>query len=324
MLRFGVLGAARIAPAALLEPAQNLPGVEVVAIASRDPQRARPLADRYGVPRVCTYGELYADPEVDAIYVALPASAHADAALHALDAGKHVLVEKPFASNAGQAKRVVAAAQAAGRVCAEAFHWRYHPLAARIQEAVRELGALEEVDAGFTVEIPTEDEVRHAYALSGGALMDLGCYALQWVRFVHPAGEPRVVRARMREGAPRVDVETEVELAYPDGTAAKVLTSMSAGTERRAWLRVVGERGTLEVDNPLAPHTGHELRLELDGALRRETVDDDETTYQHQLRAFLDAVESGTPLPTGGDDAIATLELIDAAYKAAGLPLRGV
>lgn len=321
MIRVGVLGAAQIAPAALYEPARETPGVEVLAVASRDPARARAQAATYGVPRVCDYETLLALSEIDAVYVPLPISLHHDWTLRALAAGKHVLCEKPFASNAAEARRMVAAADAAGRVCAEAFHWRYHPLAARIREVLAELGPVQEVEAGFTAEIDPSDAVRHSYRLSGGALMDLGCYAVQWARFVH-GREPRVVSARMQEDEPRVDVAADVQLAFPDGARGRLRVDMRAGVPRRAWLRVRCAAGELEVDNPLAPHTGHELRWIREGVTTREEVPG-RTTFHHQLEAFVAAITNREPLPTGGDDAIATLDVLDAAYRAAGLPLRG-
>ncbi|MDP6243823.1 MAG: Gfo/Idh/MocA family oxidoreductase, partial [Myxococcota bacterium] len=129
-LRIGTLGAARITPPALVRPARELAGAEVVAVAARDPERARAFAAKHGIPRVhASYDALLADPEIEAIYNPLPNGLHCEWTLRALDAGKHVLCEKPLASNEQEATRMADAADRTGLVVAEAFHWRYHPLA---------------------------------------------------------------------------------------------------------------------------------------------------------------------------------------------------
>src|ERR1700690_3407252 len=127
--RFGILGAARIAPDALIKAAQNVPAVEVVAIAARDPKRAREFATANGIPRVvATYDDLVNDPGLDVIYNPLPNSLHCEWSIAALRAGKHVLCEKPLASNAAEAERMTKAAAESGKILGEAFHYRYHPL----------------------------------------------------------------------------------------------------------------------------------------------------------------------------------------------------
>jgi predicted dehydrogenase len=137
LVRIGVLGSARIAPAALMKPSRAVDGVEVGAVAARDRRRAEAFAARYGVPTVHdSYDDLLGDPSLDAVYVPLPNGLHARWTLAALKAGKHVLCEKPFTSNAAQAREVAAAADGTGLVVMEAFHYRYHPLARRMAEVV--------------------------------------------------------------------------------------------------------------------------------------------------------------------------------------------
>src|SRR5215207_627011 len=149
-IRMGVLGAAAIVPVALMGPARSIPEVQVTAIAARDPQRARSFARRYKIPRVHqTYEDLLQDPEIDAIYNPLPNGLHAEWTIKALEAGKHVLCEKPFTSNATEARAVAAVAERTGLVVMEAFHYRYHPLMIRAVEVARsgELGELRFVEA---------------------------------------------------------------------------------------------------------------------------------------------------------------------------------
>ncbi len=331
-LRLGVLGAAKISKKAIFNPVADLINVEVVAIASRDVARAHAQADEHGVAQVvANYEAVLDDDAVEAVYNPLPISLHHEWTIAALQAGKHVLCEKPLASNASEAQEIVDAAASAERHMVEAFHWRYHPLAARIRSLLDEgaIGEIRHIDARFDVPIPATDDVRQSWELSGGALMDLGCYPVQWARFV--AGtEPTVTAATMTEGRPRVDVRTEVGLSFPasgdgDAISARLFTSMEDGVERVASLTVEGTEGVMQVDNPLAPHVANRLRVTPNG--QASTVDEQvagRSTYHHQLVAFHDLVRYGAPVPTGGDDSVATMKVIDAAYTAAGLTPRGV
>ena len=322
-LTIGVLGAAKISGPALLQPALDTAGVRVTAIAARDRDRAAAQAAEFEIDEVLgSYAEVVAS-DVDAIYNPLPISLHHDWTLEALAAGKHVLCEKPLAANAAEAAAMVRAADEAGLVLVEAFHWRYHPLAARIAERVGDLGRLHHIDAAFTVEISPDDDVRQSWELAGGALMDLGCYPVQWIRFVG-SGEPSVVAATMVEGRDRVDITTDVDLLFDDGVTAHLHTAMHPGCGQGAHLEVTGDRGVLRVDNPIAPHAGHRLSFRpADGGSEETETVAGRTTYHHQIEAFRDAVVDGVPAPTGGSDAVHTMEVIDAAYRAAGLPVRG-
>lgn len=327
-LAVGVLGAAKISGPALLQPALDIDGVSVTTIAARNRDRALVQAREFQIPTVVDSYEAVLASDVDAIYNPLPISLHREWTLAALAAGKHVLCEKPFASNTAEAEEMVAAADAAGLQLVEAFHWRFHPLADRIAERLVDVGRIEHIEAAFTVEISPDDDVRQSYELSGGALMDLGCYPAQWIRFVGD-GEPTVTSATMTQGRPDVDITTDVDLEFADGATAHLHTAMHPGCGLTAYLEVQGDRGVLRVENPIAPHRGHQLTLRPvgsaagSGAEELETVAG-RTTYHHQLEAFRNAVVNGASVPTGGSDAINTMALIDAAYTAAGLPIRGL
>lgn len=321
-IRFGVLGAARISGKALYQPVRDTAGVSLEAIAARGRGRAEDHAAQWGISRVLdSYEALLDDPDIDAIYNPLPVSLHHTWTIAALEAGKHVLSEKPFAANAELAEDMAEAAARTQRVCMEAFHWRYHPMASRIREILDagSLGEIQSVNAVFDVYISPEDDVRQSFELCGGALMDLGCYPVQWARFVMPGQEPQVVSAHMKQGRPNVDIDTVIVAEYPNGVPARLSTKMSEGTEFRAELEVVGTDATLIVVNPLAPHDGNRLTVESLG------IDEEvpgRTTYHHQMEWFVDVVNNGTGMPTGGTDAIANMRFIDAAYIAAGLPIR--
>ncbi|HTD50007.1 MAG TPA: Gfo/Idh/MocA family oxidoreductase, partial [Acidimicrobiia bacterium] len=136
-LRIGILGAARIAPSAVIKPARNVDEAAIHAVAARDRTRAQSFASKHGIPKVHdTYAALVADPDLDAIYNPLPNGLHAEWTIAALEAGKHVLCEKPFTANAKEAEDVAAVASRTGLVLMEAFHYRYHPLAQRVLDIV--------------------------------------------------------------------------------------------------------------------------------------------------------------------------------------------
>jgi predicted dehydrogenase len=323
-LRIGILGAARIAPMALIRPARSVPEVQVAAVAARDPARAHAFAGKHAIPRVCaSYQALVDAPDLDAIYNPLPNSLHCEWTLRALRAGKHVLCEKPIASNAGEAERMADAAQETGRVLVEAFHWRYHPLAARMREVVRSgvLGELRRVEASMCIPLPLPGDIRYRFDLAGGATMDTGCYAINLVRFLAEA-EPSVVTAEVRRSSPDVDRWMRAELRFGDGRSGRVECSLFSAKLLAVRARVIGSRGELDVLNPVAPHLFHRLRVRAGGETRSESVPGD-ATYTHQLRAFAAHVGGGPRMSTDAQDAIANMRVIDAVYDRAGMRRRG-
>jgi len=325
-MRIGVLGAARIAPAALMKPARAVEGVEVAAVAARDRGRAQAFAARHGVPAVHdSYASLLADPSLDAVYIPLPNGLHAQWTLAALKAGKHVLVEKPFAANAAQAAEVAAAAEGTGLVVMEAFHYRYHPLARRMAELVGggELGRIERVETAMCFPLPRFSDIRYDFGLAGGALMDAGCYAVHALRLLAP-GTPEVTEARAltTRRDRRVDRAMTAQFSFAGGATGEVRASMWSSRDLvRIRARVVGERGTLTVTNFVAPQYWSRFTVTTEDGRRRERFDG-EATYVHQLRAFAAAVNGEPTNLTPPSDSVATMSLIDDIYKAAGLPLR--
>ncbi|MDG4825862.1 Gfo/Idh/MocA family oxidoreductase [Asanoa sp. WMMD1127] len=324
-MRIGVLGAARIAPAALVRAAAVVGGVEVAAIAARDRGRAEAFARRHGIATVHdSYAALVDDPSLDAVYVPLPNGLHARWTLAAVAAGKHVLCEKPFTSNAAQAVSVRDAAAGTGLVVMEAFHYRYHPLARRMAGVVREgdLGAIERVETSMCFPLPRFGDIRYQWDLAGGALMDAGCYAVHCLRMLSP-GEPSVTwaRARTLRRDRRIDRAMTAEFVLPGGGTGRIQASMWSSTLLRIRARVVGTRGTMSVFNYATPQLPSRFSLTVDGRRRRERFGG-EPTYVHQLRAFRDAVGGRPTNLTPPDDSVRTMTLIDAIYSAAGLPPR--
>ena len=328
MIRLGLIAASRIAKPAVVDPAADVDGVELTAIAARDRERAESTAAAWGIPTVFdSYESLIESPGVDAVYIGTPASLHRQPAIAAIAAGKHVLCEKPFAANADDARLIADAARASpGVVVMEAFHWRYHPYAQQIRAVLDSgvLGALQHVDAVF--DIPDgdigRDDIRWSLPLGGGATMDLGCYSIQWARFA-AGSDPEVVSAEAVCPVDGVDGSLVAELRWPSGVTGRVGSSMIAtGNDVDAHLRVVGERGEMLATNPLAPQNGGALLTVQTDAGKVTHEVDRSATYFHQLVAFRDAIVDGVPFPTTADDGVRNMEIIDACYRAAGLDPR--
>ena len=328
MIRIGILGAARIAPRGIVTPANALLGAEVVAIAARDLARAQDFAAQHSIPMALgSYAELIARDDIDLVYVPLPPSAHLEWCTAALESGKHVLVEKPFANNAQDAAQMVAAARAAERHLIEGFHYRFHPLFERALTALRkgEIGRIRHIEAVFNASLPdTPGEMRYIEALGGGALMDLGCYCLHWIRNV-AGDEPSVVSASARCATPGVDIEIEAQLAFTSGPTATLKCSMQPDDgilSRR--LRVHGDLGVLELDNPVSPHAGATLSIESPTGPMPQIVSGGDTTFHYQLKHVIEVIKGRVQPLTGGDDALGNMRAIDSIYRAAGLAPRGL
>ena len=322
MIRFGILGAARIAPIALLEPAALLPGVEIAEVAASSVDKAQAFADEHNIATVSeNYAALVESPQLDAIYNALPPNLHERWSIAALEAGKHVLCEKPFAMNAAEARRMVTAANASERLLIEAFHYRFHPYFQRVLDMLANdvIGDIRHVEAQFDVRIPyRSSEFRHDPMLGGGALMDLGCYPVHWVRTLI-GSEPRVVQAECVRSEAGVDVATRARLRFPGGATADIATAMHEIAARRHYAHVVieGDKGRLILENPVAPHNGNKIVTDVDGASRSESIEG-ESTYYYQLEHCVAAIDGSVSLLTGGEDAINNMQLIDDIYAAAG------
>ncbi|MFJ9822341.1 Gfo/Idh/MocA family protein [Streptomyces sp. NPDC101151] len=335
-LRVGLLGAAAIAPSALIKPARQTPRVTVTAVAARERARAEGFARKHGVPVVHTsYDALLADPQVDAVYVPLPNGLHAQWTLKALEAGKHVLCEKPFTANRAEAEHVAQAADTAfarsGLVVMEAFHYRYHPLAARMREIVDsgELGELRHVEAEVCFPLPRFSDIRYDYTLAGGATMDAGCYAVHVARLLG-AGDPTVTAAQMQtlRKDPRIDRTMSAELAFPGGATGRVRASMWSRRVLSIRARALGTAGELNVTNFVMPQLYHRLTVraphtEGRRTVRRERMPRTPSSYACQLSAFTSAVLDGGPVITSARDAVATMGVLDDIYRFCGLPLRG-
>jgi predicted dehydrogenase len=318
-VRVGVLGAARITKNALMRPLGEVSGVSVDAIAARDVERARAHATRHGIPRVHpSYEHLLADDNLDAVYIPLPAALHGKWSSAALAAGKHVLVEKPFAANAGEARLVAEAASRSGLVVMEAHHTCYHPLITRLQAILGSgiLGSVNTAEASFRVPIPPGRDIRWNFALGGGSLMDVGCYPLRLLLDLF-GSEPKVESAAARTRG-EIDRSMRATLRFEGAATATIDCSIWSGRLFTAHLAIHCDRGRLKVRMPFHPHEGARIQVDGPGLHLRERTSG-RSSYSYQLQAFRNAVAHGTPVPTDPAAAVRTMSVIDSIYLAAGL-----
>jgi predicted dehydrogenase len=317
VFRIGLLGASKIARTAIMAPVREDARFVVTAVAARDPERARAYAIDHGIASVAeTYEALIGRDDVDVIYNGLPPAGHAEWSIAALEAGKAVLCEKPFARNANEARTMVAASTATGRPLLEAFHYRFHSVMRRAVDLVRggALGRLQSGMAEFNVAVPrTADELRWRSDLGGGAMMDLGCYPLHAMRTLIGA-EPEITDAS-GEFVDGADASMRAELMFPGGVGVAIACSMTM-EKPVARLRLDGVRGRLEITNFIAPQVGCRFTTTIEG----ETADyptDGPSTYAAQLDHLYEVLTGAIQPLTGGTDAIATMTAIDAIYGAA-------
>ena len=318
-LRAGILGAARIAPAALIAPARASNAVSVEAVAARDTGRAEEFARVHSIARVLPgYMALVSDPDIDLVYNALPISEHARWSEAALRCGKHVLCEKPLAMNANEAQRILDASSADARLI-EAFHCRYHPAYETLSQWLQEprCGAVTSISAHFNVGIADDgSDIRYRPELGGGAMMDLGCYPLMWALFVMGV-EPVAVEASARMTASGVDESMHATLHFDSGARADLSCSMAAQESFANQLSVMSEHTRIDFDNPLLPQDGR-LARRVANQVDVATLDS-ATTYEHQLASVAAALLNNTALPTEGDALIRQQRTLDRIYEAAGL-----
>ncbi|MGW0246221.1 Gfo/Idh/MocA family protein [Nocardia goodfellowii] len=320
-ITIGVLGAANIVPLALLHPAAELDGVEVTAVAARDPARAAEYAATHKIPRALeSYEDVLNAPDVDAVYIPTPAATHGLWMRRALAAGKHILCEKPFTANAEEAQTIAELARASGVVTMEAFHTLYHPMWARVTDLLASgaIGRIDSATGSFIGPHVDRTDIRWQTELGGGALMDLGVYPVRMLR--HLFGTPEVRQAEA-EDVDGIDAAMTARLEFGAGVVAEVVTSMRDGDPLGAEMTVHGSAGSLHIRSPYLPHFYGQITMVTESGTTTETGHD-RSTYSYQLQHFRDAINEGTPVRTDACEAAATMRIIDDIYRAAGMKPR--
>jgi xylose dehydrogenase (NAD/NADP) len=313
-MRLGLLSTARI-NGEILEGASDADRVEVVAVASRSAERAEAYAAEHGIPRSHgSYEALLEDSEIDAVYVSLPNGLHHEWTMLALQAGKHVLCEKPYSRNSLEVEEAFVAADAAGLVLMEAFMYRHHPQTEAIEAQVREgtLGRLLAVRSTFTFPLASLEDVRARPELAGGALMDVGCYCVNGSRLV--AGEPASVLAEQVTGPTGIDMAFFGTMRFPGDVVGQFEASFLA--PQRQSLEVVGEDAVLVA---LAPwRTDWPGNVSVVRGERTEVLEVPRgNAYAFELANMAAAVAGDASAVLGRDDALGQARTIEALYRSA-------
>lgn len=329
MIRIGLLGASKIAPKAIIHPAQAREDCVVQAVASRSETRARSYADENDIPHIETsYEALIVRDDIDLIYNALPPSLHCELTVLAAQHGKAVLCEKPFAMNAEEARRMVEAADATGTVLIEGFHYRYHPSFLKFEQDIKsgKIGEIEHISGVFDVHIPNCDgELRYIPELGGGAIMDLGCYPLHAMRTL-TGHEPNILEAMHERAENGVAIASWASMVFSD-VPAQLECNMGRDAVSDNSIHIIGSKGVAKLSGFVHPyrwdpHIGFDMYIEVNGKREVTTLLNSpeswkRSTYDYQLDHVIRAMAGEIEPLTGGQDSIATMTAMD-EIRAAG------
>ncbi|MFZ1425886.1 MAG: Gfo/Idh/MocA family oxidoreductase [Geminicoccaceae bacterium] len=322
-LRFGVLGAAKIAREKVIPPLQQAARCEVVALASRDGARGREVAARLGIARVHdSYEALLADPDIDAVYNPLPNHLHVPWTIKAAEAGKHVLCEKPIGLHAGEVEELIQVRDRTGVRIQEAFMVRTHPQWLRARELVRSgrLGELKAINGLFSYYLVDPANVRNVAEWGGGGMLDIGCYPITTARFVIGAEPSRV--AAMLERDPSTGID-RLGSALLDFGAVQCCFQYGTQLVPRQTMQFLGTKARLEVEIPFNAPNDAPCRLHLYegpglGLVATATIELPACDqYGVMGDAFAASVQDGTPQPVPLEDSLANMRVIDAVFRAA-------
>lgn len=317
-MRWGVISTANIGRAAVIPALQRAENAEVVAVASRDLERAQAFADELGIPRAYgSYEALLGEEEIEAVYIPLPNSLHRLWSIRAAEAGKHILCEKPLALDAAECREMEAAARDNGVRLMEAFMYRFHPQTDKVLELVKQgaIGRPSLIYAAFTFRLGDRDNIRLRPELGGGALMDVGCYCVNICRTLADR-EPIRAQAFARWGETGVDEQMVGTLEFDDGLQAQF--SCGLFLARREFYQVAGTDGHLEVPSSFLPGTKETIVREVhgrEGSVSHEIPGVDE--YQLMVEHFVDCVRQRQPFRYPAGEAYHNMRAIEALYRSA-------
>lgn len=318
-VRWGILGTANIGTAKVIPAMQQGAYCEVVAIASRKLESAQAAAERLGIPKAYgSYEELLADPEIDAIYNPLPNHLHVPWSVKALEAGKHVLCEKPLAPTLAEEELLFAAAQRYPHLkVMEAFMYRLHPQWQRARQIVLNgrLGELRTIQAFFSYYLDDPTNIRNLPEAGGGGMLDIGCYTVSLARFLFDAEPRRVLGLVEFDPVFKTDRLASALLDFGRGTATFTCSTQLAPYQR---VNIFGTQGRLEIEIPFNAPPNQVTRLFFQRGNESEEIRleaCDQYTIQGDL--FAQAILNGTEVPTPLEDALANMRVIEAVFRSA-------
>lgn len=315
-VRWGVLGVARIATEKVIPAMQRGACSEIVAIASRDLDKARRAASALGIPKAYgSYDELLADPEIEAVYNPLPNHLHVPWSIRAAERAKHVLVEKPVSLTVAECRSLIEARDRCGVKIGEAFMVRTHPQWLRVRELVRsgEIGPVRAIETSFSFFGRDPANIRNILEFGGGGLMDLGCYAVQVARYFFGAEPTRVVSLIERDPELRIDSLASVLLDFPSGQSVFTCSMQMYPFQR---VQIIGARGRIEIEIPFnaPPNRACRIFIGTGAGLRTEELPIcDQYTIQGDL--FSKAVRGEGDVPTPLEDSIRNMAVIEAIFE---------
>ncbi|WP_172124033.1 Gfo/Idh/MocA family oxidoreductase [Devosia sp. 919] len=318
-IRWGILSTANIGMEKVTPAIMRSAHSEVVAIASRDLGKAQAAAAKLGITKAYgSYEELFADPDIDAIYNPLPNHLHVPMTLAAAQAGKHVLCEKPIALSAAEAEQLRQIPS--DRIVLEAFMIRFHPQWLRAREIIRsgELGEVRAINAVFTYFNADPANVRNQADIGGGGIMDIGCYPVTTGRFLFEAEPQRVVSLVERDPQFGTDRLASVLMDFGGGRQLNFICSTQLTGEQS--VQVLGTKAKLEIIIPYNAPANERTAITVDtgapfdGSLARREILPACDQYTEQAEAFALAVLGEQPLPWGVEDAISSMKVLDAVF----------
>jgi len=316
-VRWGILSTANIAATKVIPAMQQGKYCEVTAIASRDLAKAQAEAKQLGIPRVFgSYEELLADPHIDAIYNPLPNNLHVPWSIKALEAGKHVLCEKPIAHTPGEAQRLLEAAKLHPNLkVMEAFMYRFHPQWQRARRLVLEgkIGELRTIQTFFSYFNDDAHNIRNIAEVGGGAMLDIGCYAVSVARFIFDAEPQRVFGIVEYDPRLKTDRLASGILDFGRGTSTFTCSTQLAPYQR---VNIFGTEGRIEIEIPFnaPPDRPCKIWYQHGDAIEEILLDTcDQYTLQGDM--FAQAVLNDTPVPTPIADAVANMQVIEAVFR---------
>jgi predicted dehydrogenase len=315
-IRWGILGVAKINQR-LLPAFGRARHVELRAVASRSLEKAREAARAANIPTAHgSYEALLADPQVDAVYIPLPNTLHAEWTRNAADAGKHVLCEKPLTPSAAAAEELVAYCKARKVHLMDGFMWPHHPRTPQARTALDSgvIGPVQRVSAAFTFRLPLDSaNIRLRPELAGGSLLDVGCYPVFGIRWAMGAEPVRVFASA--KYLHDVDVEMNGLLWFADGRTASFDCGFTLPL--RGWLEVTGTEGTLSIPDLWLPGERATWHIQRDGHAAEEHAVTGADQIVHMLEDFSQAVLTGQPLRPDPMEAVRTLRVLDALARSA-------